>query len=81
VQCLFQEDLLQGRLSASQFHDKLPWFLEASPTSDCAKGGHSSYQTSLNLAGKSFHAAYAGEIAACMGSIVVIIVQGIPEYD
>jgi Niemann-Pick C1 protein len=49
--CLFQEDLLQGRLSASQFHDKLPWFLEASPTSDCAKGGHSSYQTSLNLAG------------------------------
>jgi Niemann-Pick C1 protein len=51
VQCLFQEDTLQGRLSASQFHDKLPWFLEASPTSDCAKGGHTSYQTSLDLAG------------------------------
>ncbi|KAG0607633.1 hypothetical protein M758_8G044300 [Ceratodon purpureus] len=49
--CLFQEDLLQGKLSASQFHDKLPWFLQASPTSDCTKGGRTSYQTSLDLTG------------------------------
>lgn len=53
VQCLFRGDLLQGRPSTNQFHDKLPWFLKATPTADCTKGGYGAYLNSLDLNGTS----------------------------
>jgi Niemann-Pick C1 protein len=34
-----------------QFQEKLPWFLKAVPSADCAKGGHGAYSTSLDLNG------------------------------
>jgi Niemann-Pick C1 protein len=49
--CLFRGDLLQGRPSTNQFHDKLPWFLKATPTADCTKGGYGAYLNSLDLNG------------------------------
>lgn len=54
VQCLFRGDLLQGRPSTNQFHEKLPWFLKATPTADCTKGGYGAYLNSLDLNGASF---------------------------
>lgn len=53
VQCLFRGDLLQGRPSTNQFYDKLPWFLKATPTADCTKGGYGAYLNSLDLNGTS----------------------------
>ncbi|XP_024370575.1 uncharacterized protein [Physcomitrium patens] len=49
--CFLQSDLLEGRPSTEQFQAKLPWFLAALPSADCAKGGHGAYTTSLNLTG------------------------------
>jgi Niemann-Pick C1 protein len=49
--CFLQTDLLQGRPSTMQFQEKLPWFLKAVPSADCAKGGHGAYSTSLDLNG------------------------------
>jgi Niemann-Pick C1 protein len=51
LQCFLQTDLLQGRPSTMQFQEKLPWFLKAVPSADCAKGGHGAYSTSLDLNG------------------------------
>jgi hypothetical protein len=53
LQCFLQTDLLQGRPSTMQFQEKLPWFLKAVPSADCAKGGHGAYSTSLDLNGTS----------------------------
>ncbi|KAG0593289.1 hypothetical protein KC19_1G318700 [Ceratodon purpureus] len=49
--CFLQSDLLEGRPSSEQFQSKLPWFLAALPSADCAKGGHGAYTTSLDLTG------------------------------
>ncbi|BBN15246.1 Niemann-Pick C1 protein [Marchantia polymorpha subsp. ruderalis] len=49
--CFLRADLLEGRPTTEQFREKLPWFLEALPSADCAKGGHGAYSTSLDLNG------------------------------
>lgn len=51
VQCFLQSDLKEGRPSTEQFQKKLPWFLDALPSADCAKGGHGAYTSSLDLTG------------------------------
>lgn len=49
--CFLHSDLDNGRPSTTQFRDKLPWFLDALPSSDCSKGGKGAYSTSLDLSG------------------------------
>ncbi|KQJ84058.1 hypothetical protein BRADI_5g18407v3 [Brachypodium distachyon] len=49
--CFLHSDLQNGRPSTTQFREKLPWFLDALPSSDCSKGGKGAYSTSLNLSG------------------------------
>ncbi|KAK9666670.1 hypothetical protein RND81_14G202500 [Saponaria officinalis] len=49
--CFRHSDLDNDRPSTDQFREKLPWFLSALPSSDCAKGGHGAYTTSLDLTG------------------------------
>ncbi|KAJ6796269.1 Niemann-Pick C1 protein-like isoform X3 [Iris pallida] len=51
--CFLHSDLHDGRPSTVQFKEKLPWFLEALPSSDCAKGGNGAYTTSVDLTGFS----------------------------
>ncbi|KAL6995972.1 NPC intracellular cholesterol transporter 1 [Sarracenia purpurea var. burkii] len=50
-QCFHHSDLPNGRPSTTQFREKLPWFLNALPSADCAKGGHGAYTNSVELAG------------------------------
>ncbi|WZZ54559.1 hypothetical protein YC2023_054666 [Brassica napus] len=38
--CFRHADLSSDRPSTIQFKEKLPWFLDALPSADCAKGGH-----------------------------------------
>uniref|UniRef100_A0A1D1YJ54 Niemann-Pick C1 protein n=1 Tax=Anthurium amnicola TaxID=1678845 RepID=A0A1D1YJ54_9ARAE len=49
--CFLHSDLQKGRPSTVQFKEKLPWFLNALPSADCAKGGHGAYTTSVDLNG------------------------------
>ncbi|XP_020084535.1 Niemann-Pick C1 protein-like [Ananas comosus] len=49
--CFRHSDLHDGRPSIAQFKEKLPWFLNALPSSDCAKGGKGAYTTNVNLTG------------------------------
>ncbi|XP_062027066.1 uncharacterized protein LOC133743216 [Rosa rugosa] len=49
--CFRHSDLHNGRPSTTQFEEKLPWFLDALPSSDCAKGGHGAYTSSVELKG------------------------------
>lgn len=49
--CFRHSDLDNDRPSTAQFREKLPWFLDALPSADCAKGGHGAYSTSLDLNG------------------------------
>ncbi|KAL2621017.1 hypothetical protein R1flu_001222 [Riccia fluitans] len=49
--CFLRSDLSDGRPTTKQFKEKLPWFLNALPSADCAKGGIGAYSTSLNLTG------------------------------
>ncbi|GAB2291644.1 NPC intracellular cholesterol transporter 1 [Dionaea muscipula] len=49
--CFRHLDLDNDRPSTLQFREKLPWFLNALPSADCAKGGHGAYTTSLDLTG------------------------------
>ncbi|KAH7523402.1 hypothetical protein FEM48_Zijuj06G0007300 [Ziziphus jujuba var. spinosa] len=49
--CFRHSDLPSDRPSTSQFKDKLPWFLDALPSADCAKGGHGAYTSSVQLKG------------------------------
>lgn len=49
--CFRHLDLDNDRPSTAQFREKLPWFLDALPSADCAKGGHGAYTTSLDLTG------------------------------
>ncbi|KMZ68870.1 hypothetical protein ZOSMA_228G00020 [Zostera marina] len=47
--CFVRSDLQKGRPSTLQFKEKLPWFLNSTPSADCAKGGIGAYTTNLNL--------------------------------
>ncbi|KAG7024105.1 Niemann-Pick C1 protein [Cucurbita argyrosperma subsp. argyrosperma] len=49
--CFLHSDLHGGRPSTTQFKEKLPWFLSALPSADCAKGGHGAYTSSVELKG------------------------------
>ncbi|XP_057966308.1 uncharacterized protein LOC131156550 [Malania oleifera] len=49
--CFRHSDLYNGRPSTVQFREKLPWFLNALPSADCAKGGHGAYTGSVDLDG------------------------------
>ncbi|ONH92501.1 hypothetical protein PRUPE_8G178600 [Prunus persica] len=49
--CFRHSDLVNDRPSTTQFRDKLPWFLNALPSADCAKGGHGAYTNSVDLNG------------------------------
>ncbi|KAL8090154.1 uncharacterized protein LOC141697492 isoform X1 [Apium graveolens] len=49
--CFFHSDLFNDRPSTVQFREKLPWFLSALPSADCAKGGHGAYTSSVDLTG------------------------------
>ncbi|KAI8028562.1 NPC intracellular cholesterol transporter 1 [Camellia lanceoleosa] len=49
--CFLHSDLDNGRPSTAQFKEKLPWFLNALPSADCAKGGHGAYTSSVDLNG------------------------------
>ncbi|XP_062086533.1 uncharacterized protein LOC133792637 isoform X2 [Humulus lupulus] len=49
--CFRHSDLVNDRPSTVQFMEKLPWFLNALPSADCAKGGHGAYTNSLDLNG------------------------------
>ncbi|XP_073112906.1 uncharacterized protein [Elaeis guineensis] len=49
--CFRYSELHDGRPSMVQFKEKLPWFLNALPSSDCAKGGKGAYTTSVDLTG------------------------------
>ncbi|PPR89734.1 hypothetical protein GOBAR_AA30949 [Gossypium barbadense] len=50
-QCFRHSDLVNDRPSTEQFIEKLPWFLNALPSADCAKGGHGAYTSSVDLNG------------------------------
>lgn len=49
--CFRHSDLQNDRPSTVQFKEKLPWFLDALPSADCAKGGHGAYTSSVELKG------------------------------
>ncbi|KAL1827885.1 hypothetical protein ACET3Z_006297 [Daucus carota] len=49
--CFLHSDLYNDRPSTVQFREKLPWFLSALPSADCAKGGHGAYTSSVDLTG------------------------------
>ncbi|WCJ40010.1 NPC intracellular cholesterol transporter 1 [Euphorbia peplus] len=49
--CFRHSDLMNDRPSTEQFREKLPWFLDALPSADCAKGGHGAYAHSVDLNG------------------------------
>ncbi|KAK3038828.1 hypothetical protein RJ639_028550 [Escallonia herrerae] len=49
--CFRHSDLQSDRPSTTQFKEKLPWFLSALPSADCAKGGHGAYTSSVELRG------------------------------
>lgn len=51
IQCFRHSDLSNDRPSTAQFREKLPWFLDALPSADCAKGGHGAYAHSVDLNG------------------------------
>ncbi|KAK7386081.1 hypothetical protein VNO78_32169 [Psophocarpus tetragonolobus] len=49
--CFRHSDLVNDRPSTAHFREKLPWFLDALPSADCAKGGHGAYTNSVDLNG------------------------------
>ncbi|KAK8668376.1 hypothetical protein V6N13_105832 [Hibiscus sabdariffa] len=49
--CFRHSDLVNDRPSTEQFREKLPWFLNALPSADCAKGGHGAFTSSVDLNG------------------------------
>ncbi|XP_010539022.1 PREDICTED: Niemann-Pick C1 protein-like isoform X2 [Tarenaya hassleriana] len=49
--CFRHADLSNDRPSTTQFREKLPWFLDALPSADCAKGGRGAYSSSVDLRG------------------------------
>jgi hypothetical protein len=61
LQCFIPSDLTDGRPTDAAFREKLPWFLYAVPSADCAKGGHGAYSHSLDVAGLDFGVIRASE--------------------
>ncbi|ESQ53074.1 hypothetical protein EUTSA_v10024233mg [Eutrema salsugineum] len=59
--CFRHSDLVQDRPSTAQFREKLPWFLNALPSADCAKGGHGAYTNSVDLKGYETGVIHASE--------------------
>lgn len=53
-QCFRHSELQNGRPSTAQFREKLPWFLNALPSADCAKGGNGAYTGNVELEGKFY---------------------------
>ncbi|KAH9624776.1 hypothetical protein KSS87_022862 [Heliosperma pusillum] len=49
--CFLHSELINDRPTTAQFKVKLPWFLDALPSADCAKGGHGAYTNSVDLTG------------------------------
>ncbi|KAK4390055.1 NPC intracellular cholesterol transporter 1, partial [Sesamum angolense] len=49
--CFRHSELQNDRPSTEQFREKLPWFLSALPSADCAKGGNGAYTSSVELKG------------------------------
>ncbi|KAF5803944.1 putative protein patched/dispatched [Helianthus annuus] len=49
--CFRHSDLQNDRPTTAQFKEKLPWFLDALPSADCAKGGRGAYTDSVELTG------------------------------
>ncbi|KAI3517965.1 hypothetical protein L1887_06233 [Cichorium endivia] len=49
--CFRHSDFQNDRPTTPQFSEKLPWFLNALPSADCAKGGHGAYTNSVELTG------------------------------
>ncbi|GER50439.1 Niemann-Pick C1 protein [Striga asiatica] len=49
--CFRHSELQNDRPSTAQFREKLPWFLTALPSADCAKGGNGAYSTNVELTG------------------------------
>ncbi|KAD5960225.1 hypothetical protein E3N88_11697 [Mikania micrantha] len=49
--CFRHSDLQNDRPTTTQFKEKLPWFLAALPSADCAKGGRGAYTNSVELNG------------------------------
>lgn len=49
--CFRHSDFQNERPTTPQFREKLPWFLSALPSADCAKGGHGAYTNSVELKG------------------------------
>ncbi|VFQ72905.1 unnamed protein product [Cuscuta campestris] len=49
--CFLHSDLANGRPTTKQFKEKLPWFLSALPSNDCAKGGNGAYTNNVELKG------------------------------
>ncbi|KAF9608783.1 hypothetical protein IFM89_011552 [Coptis chinensis] len=49
--CFHHSDLSNDRPSTAQFKEKLPWFLSALPSADCAKGGRGAYTSNVDLNG------------------------------
>ncbi|KAG6434864.1 hypothetical protein SASPL_106508 [Salvia splendens] len=49
--CFRHSELQNGRPSTAQFREKLPWFLNALPSADCAKGGNGAYTSNVELNG------------------------------
>ncbi|XP_042511025.1 NPC intracellular cholesterol transporter 1-like isoform X2 [Macadamia integrifolia] len=59
--CFLHSDLHNDRPSTAQFREKLPWFLNALPSADCAKGGHGAYTSSVDLNGYERGVIHASE--------------------
>ncbi|KAH0915844.1 hypothetical protein HID58_030290 [Brassica napus] len=59
--CFRHSDLVRDRPSTAQFREKLPWFLNALPSADCAKGGHGAYTNSVDLKGYEAGVIHASE--------------------
>ncbi|KAL0313896.1 UNVERIFIED_CONTAM: NPC intracellular cholesterol transporter 1 [Sesamum angustifolium] len=51
ILCFRHSELQNDRPSTEQFREKLPWFLSALPSADCAKGGNGAYTSSVELKG------------------------------
>ncbi|KAL8058279.1 hypothetical protein ABFX02_03G008100 [Erythranthe guttata] len=49
--CFRHSDLQNDRPSTAQFKEKLPWFLSALPSADCAKAGNGTYTGNVELKG------------------------------
>lgn len=80
-QCFRHSDLHQGRPSTSQFREKLPWFLNALPSADCAKGGHGAYTTSLDLNGMRLFYNLNVNPALCFTTVSLVQIPLFSGYE